>query len=206
VDDILNLPHNGHTVIAWSINNDLVSRKFEIGAPSFDRRLEAAWKVQQAGYQLRLRLDPVVPLKGWEKAYADTVKKIFQKVTPERITLGTLRFEERFYHLRDSIFATGPELPEILSDMRRMFGPKRFEDKQRPKIGKYSFSGPLRIEIFDFIIKEIRKYSNCHIALCKESAAVWNQLGLDLSRVRCVCQLDYVDMSKREDGPILLFD
>ncbi len=52
-----------------------------------------------------------------------------------------------------------------------------------------------RLTIFDFIIKEIRKYSGCHIALCKESAEVWNQLGLDLSKMRCVCQLDYADMS-----------
>jgi len=93
-----------------------------------------------------------------------------------------------------------------LSNTRRMFGPKWFEGKQRPKIGKYSFSEPLRVEIFDFIIKEIRKYSSCHIALCKESARVWTQLGLDLSGVHCVCQLDYADMSNREEDPILLFD
>lgn len=78
VDPILNLPHNGHTVIAWSMNNERASRKFEIGAPSFAQRLEAAWKVQQAGYPLRLRLDPIVPFDGWEKAYADTIKTIFQ--------------------------------------------------------------------------------------------------------------------------------
>ena len=208
VDPILNLPHNGHTVIAWSMNNELVSQKFEIGAPSFDRRLEAAWKVQQAGYPLRLRLDPIVPFDGWEKAYAATIQNIFHKVIPERITLGTLRFEEGFYNMRDSFFTTGNDLPEILSNMEPMFEPKIFENKkkpkkakqgkqrkQRPKIGKYSFSEAERVKIFDFVIKEIRKYSSCHIALCKESASVWNQLGLDLSKMRCVCQLDYVDMT-----------
>jgi spore photoproduct lyase len=53
VDGILSLPHNGHTIIAWSINNEAVSRQFEIGAPDFDQRLEAAYKVQQAGYPLK---------------------------------------------------------------------------------------------------------------------------------------------------------
>jgi spore photoproduct lyase len=168
----------------------MISRKFEIGAPSFDQRLEAAWKVQRAGYPLRLRLDPIVPFDGWQKAYAGTVEKIFQKVAPERITLGTLRFEEGFYHQRESIFTTGDDLPEMLSRMEPMFEPKRFEGKKRPKVGKYSFSEQDRVSIFGFIIQEIRKYSNCHIALCEESAAVWNQLGLDLSKVRCVCQLD----------------
>ena len=195
VDAILDLPHNGHTVIAWSMNNDMVSRKYEIGAPPFDRRLEAAWKVQQAGYHLRLRLDPIVPFEGWEKAYADTVQRIFKKVSPERITLGTLRFEEGFYNMRGSIFTTGEDLPEMMTTMGPMFEPKMFKGKQRPKIGKYSFSEADRVKIFDFIIKEIRKYSNCHIALCKESAEVWNQLGLDLSKMRCVCQLNYADMT-----------
>jgi spore photoproduct lyase len=202
VDGILNLPHNGHTLIAWSMNNEVISRKFEIGAPSFERRLEAAWKVQQAGYPIRVRLDPIVPFDEWEKAYADTVERIFSRINPERITLGTLRFEEGFYKMgnekenkkRNKIFTTGPDLPEMLNEMEPMFEPKMFNGKKRPKIGKYSFLEQTRVRIFDFIIQEIRKYSSCHIALCKESAEVWNQLALDLSKVRCVCQLDYADM------------
>ena len=93
VDDILALPHNNHTIISWSMNNAEASRKFEIGAPTFERRLEAARKVQQAGYPVgyvltRLHFD------GWREAYAETVKKIFEKISPDRITIGTLRFEE----------------------------------------------------------------------------------------------------------------
>jgi spore photoproduct lyase len=42
VNHILNLRHNGHTVIAWSMNNDeIVSKIFEISTPSFGRRLES---------------------------------------------------------------------------------------------------------------------------------------------------------------------
>jgi len=92
VDDILDLQHNGHTIIAWSMNNEGVSRKFEIGAPPFERRLNAAQRIQEARYPLRIRLDPIVPFDGWQKAYAKTIKTIFDKVRPERVTLGTLRF------------------------------------------------------------------------------------------------------------------
>ncbi|MCD6582275.1 MAG: hypothetical protein J7K90_10770, partial [Desulfuromusa sp.] len=60
---------------------------------------------------------------------------------------------------------------------------------------KYSFSDEKRVEIFDFSINEIRKFSDCRIALCKESADVWNRVGLELSRCSCVCQLDYADMA-----------
>jgi len=195
VDDILDLPHNNHTIIAWSMNDERISRKFEIGAPAFKRRLNASKKVQSAGYPLRIRIDPIVPYDGWRAGYAETVRNIFDTVTPEKITLGTLRFEEGFYRMRNSIFTSGQELSEYLSDMKPMFPPKVLPGKMRPATGKYSFSEEIRIEIFDFVISEIRKYSNCTIALCKESAHVWKSVGLDLSECSCVCQLGFVDMS-----------
>jgi len=190
VDGILDLPHNGHTVIAWSINNETVSRKFEIGAPPFERRLGAARKVQHAGYPLRIRLDPIVPVPCWKKEYAGTIKQIFSKVTPERITLGTLRFEPSFYRMRNSILTTGPELIGHLEHMRPMFQPKTFAGRNKPSMGKFSFPMNRRVEMFRFIIKEIRKYSDCRLALCKESKPVWKRVGLAPSKIACVCQLN----------------
>jgi spore photoproduct lyase len=166
VDQILNLPHNSHTIITWSVNNDKGSRKFEIGAPSFTSRLEAAYKVQQAGYPIRIRLDPIVPFNGWEKAYSQTIRQIFDKVTPERITVGTLRFEKGFYNMRNSIFTTGAELRSLLEDMQPMFPPKTIAGFHNPKSGKYSFSDNKRIEIFRFIVDEIRKYSIFGLPYC----------------------------------------
>jgi DNA repair photolyase len=195
VDDILNLAHNNRTIIAWSMNNEMVSRKFEIGAPSFERRLSAAAKVQNAGYPVRIRLDPIVPFEGWQEAYSETIKQIFSKINPERITLGTLRFEENFYNMRNSIFTTGPDLPKFLENMQPMFPAKKFPGKKKPSIGKYSFTEEKRIEIFTYVLNEIRKYTDCRIALCKESASVWEKLKMPLSRCSCVCQLDYADMT-----------
>ena len=194
VDNILALPHNGHTVVAWSINNESVSRKFEIGAPPFMRRLEAIQKVQKAGYPVRIRLDPIVPFDGWKTAYKDTIEQIFSKISPERITLGTLRFEGGFYNMRNSIFTTGQELPRYLEQMKPMFSEKEFEGFSRPKAGKYSFGAAQRTEIFNYVIEVIRKHSDCIIALCKESEDVWAKTGLQLSRCSCVCQLDYAEM------------
>lgn len=195
VDEILDLPHNGHTIIAWSMNNPIVSRKYEIGAPSFERRLEAAKKVQDAGYRLRIRLDPIIHSDGWEKEYADTIKRIFEKISPENITVGTLRFEEAFYNIRNTIFTKGSDLPAILEEMRPMFSPKKFPGSKKLKSGKFSYLEEKRVEIFNSVIKEIRKYSDCSIALCKESANVWERVALPLSKCTCTCQLDAVDMS-----------
>jgi len=194
VDDILDLPHNGRTIIAWSMNEETVSRKFEIGAPPFRRRLEAAAKVQKAGYPVRIRLDPIVPFEDWREAHSKTIRQIFSKIDPERMTPGTLRFEEGFYKMRNSLFTSGPDLPKSMEDMQPMFPAKKFPGLKRPKSGKYSFTEEKRAKIFSFAIGEIRKYSDCEIALCKESASVWGKLGMALSECSCVCQLDYADM------------
>jgi spore photoproduct lyase len=196
VDDILDLPHNGHTIIAWSLNNEEVSRKFEIGAPPFKRRLTAAQKVQESGYRLRIRLDPIVPIQGWQEKYSETIKRIFERITPESVTIGTLRFEEAFYNNRHNLLRSN-ELINYLNDMEPMFQPKLFPGKKRPKSGKFSFKEETRTQIFSFVISEIRKHSNCPIALCKESANVWNGVDLPLSDCQCVCQLSSVDMTPK---------
>jgi spore photoproduct lyase len=196
VDDILELPHNGHTIIAWSLNNEMVSQKFEIGAPPFERRLTAARKVQEAGYRLRIRLDPIVPLKGWEEGYANTIRRIFEEISPESLTVGTLRFEEGFYRMRDTLLRS-PELVRFINEMEPMFPPMLFAGLKKPKVGKYSFSETNRVQIFQFIIDQIRKYSRRPIALCKESASVWNAVGLSLSDCSCACQLYPADMKTK---------
>ena len=196
IDWILDLPHNSHTIITWSLNNAEVYKEFEIGAPSFEKRLEAARKVQEAGYHVRIRLDPIVPILDWEAAYANTIQAIFGEVNPESVTLGTLRFEEGFHKMRKTFF-TNPKLVRFVDGMVPMFSPKLFPGTKRPKSGKYSFSEEKRVEIFSFAIAELRKHSDCPIALCKESAAVWEKVGFDLSKCQCACQLDAVDMNNR---------
>lgn len=106
-----------------------------------------------------------VPFDGWQTAYAETVKTIFDTIHPERITLGTLRFEAGFYKNRNTMFTSGPELPAILDNMEPMFE-SQVMPYGKKSVGKYSFSEKRRIEIFDYMIKEIRKYSDCRIALC----------------------------------------
>ena len=193
VDSILKLDHNKHTIITWSINADFVSRIYEVGASSFRERINAAKKVQKAGYPIRLRLDPIIPIPQWNTHYTGAIKTLLTELKPERITLGTLRLEAQLYNMRDSIFAN-PKLKEMVALMKPMLKEISLPDGKK-SIGKYSFSQDQRIELFRFAIGEIRKYSDCDIALCKETKDVWEQAGLDLKECKCVCQLDSVDMT-----------
>jgi spore photoproduct lyase len=208
VDPILGLPHNGHTILGWSMNAPAISRMFEIGAPSFERRLAAARRAQQAGYPIRIRLDPIVPVSGWERIYADAIERIFTEIVPQRITLGTLRFEEQFYKNRQALIGQEESGSHLLAEMDRMVpmlppmevpAGKRGGDgrpQMKTSVGKYSYPETLRVKIFRFAISEIRKHFTGPVALCKETASAWAGVGLDPHRCQCVCQFDVADLSR----------
>jgi len=91
VRNLLNLEHNGQTIVSFSINAVEVSKRFENGAPSVSDRLEAAALCKDAGYPIRIRLDPMIPIEGWQVMYEHTVGEI-NILKPERVTLGALRY------------------------------------------------------------------------------------------------------------------
>lgn len=197
VDDILKLKHNGHTILTWSLNANLVSTQFETGAPDVIPRLKAAKKAQQAGYRIRVRLDPIVPIMEWQHHYAGTIRRIFEEIKPERVTIGTLRFEEGFVRMKDSIIRNDL-LKKMMGSMEPILEKVELEDGKK-SVGKVSFPEALRIDMYKHAIQEIRKYSDCDIALCKETDDVWKAVGLDLKECKCVCQYDSADMITKTD-------
>ncbi|MDI6655469.1 MAG: hypothetical protein QME59_06250, partial [Candidatus Hydrothermarchaeota archaeon] len=91
VENILKLNLQNHLIVSFTLNAEKVSKTWEKGAPSVDKRIEAAKKVFEAGYDIRIRIDPMVPIKNWERHYANLMDNIFSGFKPERITLGSLR-------------------------------------------------------------------------------------------------------------------
>lgn len=91
VDPLLNLEHNGHTRIRFSINADYVIRNFEPATARFEERIEAAGKVARAGYPLGFIIAPIIWHDGWEEGYAELLSKLKQAL-PEGTGKG-LTFE-----------------------------------------------------------------------------------------------------------------
>lgn len=192
IDYILDLPHRGYTTIAWSMNEPSVSALFEVGAPTFERRLKAAGKVHEAGYPVRIRIDPIVPISNWEALYSKMIKKVFETINPERVTIGTLRFEDAFFKNKNNYLLPNSNLFEHLQHMTPMLDRAEIDDhgKKKVSVGKISFPESVRIQIFDFVVKEIRKHQpQIQIALCKETSPVWRAVGLNPDKIQCACQL-----------------
>ncbi|MCB0324743.1 MAG: hypothetical protein KDD69_14270, partial [Bdellovibrionales bacterium] len=87
VENLLSLRdvHKGKTVISWSVNARAISEADEAKTAPFEARLAAAAKVAEAGYRVGLHFDPLIHFEGWEDGYRDTIRTIFQRLSPSAI-------------------------------------------------------------------------------------------------------------------------
>ncbi|MBC8460720.1 MAG: hypothetical protein H8D67_22265 [Deltaproteobacteria bacterium] len=84
VDHLLNLAHNGHTIISWTVSCNTVAREIEKQTPTMEERVQAAVKCQKAGYTVRFRFSPIIPIKNWQAENREMIEKLFAKVKKER--------------------------------------------------------------------------------------------------------------------------
>lgn len=85
VEPLLNLRHNGHTRIRFSVNADYVIKQFEPGTSTFAERIEAAGKIAKAGYPLGFIIAPIIWHEGWEEGYAHLLEKLKEALPREAV-------------------------------------------------------------------------------------------------------------------------
>lgn len=69
VDTLLNIRHNGHTEVRFSINTETIIRNYELGTASAKHRIEAGMKIAKAGYPIGFLIAPVFIYPDWEDEY-----------------------------------------------------------------------------------------------------------------------------------------
>ena len=150
-----------NTIISFSINSHEVWKRWEHRTPPPEKRLEAAEKAFYAGYEVRIRIDPIFPIKSWKKEYEELVNLMFSKIYPDRITLGTPR------GLKSTLkYSKDRSWKKYLS-----------EDSAWGKKLPYK----MRSALYTFIIDKLMEqgYTKSRIALCKERRDIWLEVGLD---------------------------
>ncbi|MCX5994658.1 MAG: hypothetical protein NTV59_01465 [Chloroflexi bacterium] len=170
IKNLLDINGQDKTVISFSMNADEVARRFEKGAPPVMERIEAAGRLSKAGYEVRIRIDPMVPVQNWRVEYLSLVDSVFSRFTPSRITLGSLRGLQSTINM-----ATDKSWISYLSE-KSNWG-KRIDSDIRYlmycSLAKY--------------LKEEFNYTN--VALCKETLSIWDRLGMDYRKIKCNCLL-----------------
>jgi len=160
--------HN-QTIISFSLNAPVVSKKWEI-APPVKKRIRAAKTLSKGGYNVRVRIDPIVPIKGWEREYFGLVDSIFENFIPERITFGSLR------GLQSTINNASDKSWVAFLTEKSNWGKKIDFD--------------LRHRLYSVIIDYLKdEYNFTKVALCKETMGMWDKLDMDYTKIQCNCLL-----------------
>jgi len=167
IKNLLELGSHNQAIMSFSFNAIPVADKWE-KAPKVLKRLEAAQKLYEASYEVRVRIDPMVPIENWQKHYFHLIDLMFEKFVPSRITLGSLR------GLQSTINGcTDKSWTKFLSESSN-WG-KKIETK-------------LRYQMYSEIIRYLQqKYEYKNVGLCKETIQMWKMLNMDYKNISCNC-------------------
>lgn len=157
-----------NAILAWSINAPEASKTWEQYAPNPIERLEAAKQVSEAGYEVRLRIDPMIPIENWKEAYSSVVEEIYSRLKPTVITLGCLRGLTTTI-----IYAKDKSWVKYLAE-KSNWG-------KRPPHNQ-------RLEMYQTVISKIRTHDQTvRIGICKETLAMYAALKMKPAEIRCNC-------------------
>jgi len=167
VKHLLEIEKHNQAIISFSLNALPVAEKWE-KAPHVLKRIEAAKQVFDAGYEVRIRIDPMVPIENWEKHYLKLLEIIFKNFNPERITLGSLR------GLQSTINGcTDKTWTKYL--------------KESSNWGK-KIDFKTRYAMYSKLIQELKvTWKFERVALCKETIEMWDALEMDYKKIKCNC-------------------
>ncbi len=168
ISELIKLPPTPQVIVSFSINASEVSGKYEKRSARPEARLAAARRLKELGWKIRLRIDPIIPVPGWENFY-DTLIDEINAVRPETVTLGSLRF---FPTLKN-------HAPE--SDIFN------FATDQSDPDGRMRIPFELRLEIYQRLISRLR---HIRIGLCKETEKMHKALNLPGAKQYCNCTYD----------------
>ena len=164
VGHLLDLDHQGNTVISWSLNPASIVNREEHKTARLDERLQAASQVIEAGYKVAFHLDPMIYYSGWERDYPELVDQLLKAIPPKNIawiSLGALRYIPKLKTVVDERF---PKSTVFLGEF------VKGED------GKMRYLKKIRQEMFQTVRKKIHQIApQVTIYLCMEKEPVWRQ-------------------------------
>ena len=153
VDSLLDANHNNHTEIRFSINTPKIIDIYEHYTASASKRIEAAVKVANAGYQIGFIIAPVFLYENWKDEYRDLIKSIKEKL-PKDFNQSIIfevishRYTTKAKNRINEIY---PETTLPMNDDNRKFKYGQFG------YGKYVYSKEELDDIKDFFKKEIKE-------------------------------------------------
>lgn len=154
VDSLLDIHHNYHTRIRFSVNADYVIKNFEPATSSFSERIEAAAKVSRAGYPLGFIIAPIIWFEGWENGYSELIKQLAENVPiGDHTDLTFELIQHRFTKTAKKVIEQRyPKTKLEMDEAKRKYKWGRWGQ------GKYVYPDEQAIALREFITEHIFQY------------------------------------------------
>ena len=159
--ELLKIAPCRNVIVSFSLNTPAAAAEHEAGAAAPADRLAAAERLLQAGWRVRLRIDPMI--QGYD--YSELVEQVKQ-LRPERVTIGALR-------------ADGQLVKHVAPDVMAGVAPPHGPD------GVWQYPREERLAMYRPVVEALR--GTCSIGLCEEWPDIWQALGLPVSEKTCNC-------------------
>ena len=94
-------------VVAFSFTPNKIASALEHKAPTVEKRLNAVIDLQQAGWQIGLRFDPLIYTKEYESEYSELFKYLFSSINLELIhsvSLGGFRLPKAYFRKVEKLY------------------------------------------------------------------------------------------------------
>ena len=165
VRGLLSSTYKERVIVSWSLNSPYIASREEHGAPSVEKRLQAAKECQKEGIVIGFHFDPLIRHTNWKEGYLRTIEMLDRYIDPDRIiwiSLGCLRYTPA---LKSIIRRRHPRTDILNGEFIHGLD------------GKMRYFKPLRIEIYSFLQEQILKWAGDHsgLYLCMESNDVWRE-------------------------------
>jgi len=134
-----------NVVVASSLSPENVASAVEEGAPSLAKRIDALVKLQNHGWRIGLRFDPIVWHAEYQNSYAEMIDLVFSHLDANKIdsiTLGGFRLPKGFYKTMYKLYPEHWLFSSGLSEVNAMVA-------YRPEI---------ETEVFHFVERECLKH------------------------------------------------
>ncbi len=132
-------------IVAFSFTPDEIATAIEYKAPSINKRIDAMCKLQERGWLLGLRFDPVIFQTGWQQQYQQLFNQVFEKINTQllhSVSLGGFRLPEQYFK----------KIRKLYPEEKLFAGP--LENCN----GMVSYKSQLEKQMLDFCTNEVLNY------------------------------------------------
>ena len=100
-----------NVVVAFSLTPDVVARALENGVPTVERRIDAAARLQERGWKIGLRFDPLIDHEMFEASYRQLFRDVFARIRGDfvhSVSFGPFRLPRGYFKTLSRLYPEEP--------------------------------------------------------------------------------------------------